>query len=82
MDTQEGAQKVGSSDTFEELEKMITHYCNVLKMIEAKLPRALWIGRYGVQLDGVKSAFKFKISSIVKDLLLCFAHNFAVSAQS
>lgn len=66
---------------FDVLVERVLHYRQILKKIEADLPRTLSVGqRYLVQMGGLKSILKNKIASIIDRLLSRFSKNFTKSA--
>ena len=83
MISQNGGRVVGASDndTFEELCQSVSYYWNILRSIEAQLPRSLWIARYQIKLDRVKTTLKREITGIINDLLAKFSDKFAALAQ-
>ena len=71
----------GGDTDFDKLTDRVIHYRQILERIEADLPCALPVGRrYLVQMGGLKSVLKNKITAIVERLLDRFSDSFTQSA--
>ena len=71
---------ISSGASFRVLVDLVHHYRGILRLIEAELPKTLFISRYQVRLDHFKILLKESVGGYIRTVLNEFVRKFVTSA--